>query len=457
MNGIYTIRHILCLTEAVFITDDNISFIFFCCVKAAERFEIDFKGCTVFRCLNLCFSVIGMLDDGDITFHNLLCNIICCLIVFNRIKLRFSTDLMDCGIKQIALGRSDFTDCPVVITDIFLCGKLTVLIRYILVHKGFAFIDTVNCSGKGSVALRRSFLTVALCYSYAELFENVREIAGCNIFPVNRCGLICRHNITDSRIYFFNSVRGSTADKHIIERSNTVLICYGIFIYGNTRKRSAVKVEGNALYKIILRRFDNLKITSLENIIEVDLCHLTGNDSYSVNLLRHILVNRLLCDRVNTGHKVIKLELTAVCGCDCLIYTVTADSKLNAVNLSVLTCLYNLTRAVADLHFDKAADRVADLLSVSDHILNAVSVLMDTVRPYDNTSADTVLFCGCDGKFLARSFLHRNSQFVSADRERNAVNICREIVIAKHTVCIGESCNILASVPFKLVHLGRTA
>ena len=216
-------------------------------------------------------------------------------------------------------------------------------------------------------------------------------------------------------------------------------------------------MEGNALYKIILRRFDNLKITSLENIIEVDLCHLTGNDSYSVNLLRHILVNRLLCDRVNTGHKVIKLELTAVCGCDCLIYTVTADSKLNAVNLSVLTCLYNLTRAVADLHFDKAADRVADLLSVSDHILNAVSVLMDTVRPYDHTSADAVFLCGCDGKFLARSFIHRNSQFVTADGERNTVNVCREIIIAKHTVCVGESSNILASVPFKLVYLCRTA
>ena len=30
MNGIYAVRHILCLTEAVFITDNDISFIFFC-------------------------------------------------------------------------------------------------------------------------------------------------------------------------------------------------------------------------------------------------------------------------------------------------------------------------------------------------------------------------------------------------------------------------------------------
>ena len=394
-----------------------------------------------------------MLDNGDIAFHNLFGYIICGLIVFHSIELRFSTDLMDCGIKQITLGRRDFTDCPVIITDIFLCGKLPVLIRNILIHKGFAFIDTVNCSGKGSVALRCAFLSVALCYGYAELFENVREVSCGYFFPVNRCGLICRHNITDCGIHFLNGVWGSAAYKHIIKRSNTVFVCYGILIDLNTGKRSSVKVESYALNQIILRRFDNLKITSFENIIEVDLCHLTGNNGYSVNLLRNIFVDRLFCYRVNTGHKVIQLEFTAVCGCYCLIDTVTADSKLNAVNLSVLTCLYNLTRAVAYLHFDKAAD----LLSISNHVLNTVAVLVDTVRPYNYTSADAVLFCGSDGKFLARSFIYRNSQLVTADGERNAVNVCREIVIAKDTVCIGESSNILASVPFKLVYLCRTA
>ena len=212
-----------------------------------------------------------MLDDSDIAFHNLFGNIICCLIVFHRIKLRFCTDLMNCGIKQIALGRRDFTDCPVIITDIFLCGKLPVLIRNILIHKGFAFIDTVNCSGKGSVALRCAFLSVALCYGYAELFENVREVSCGYFFPVNRCGLICRHNITDCGIHFLNGVWGSAADKHIIKRSNTVLICYGILIDLNTGERSSIKVESYTLDQIILRRFDNLKITSLENIIEVDL------------------------------------------------------------------------------------------------------------------------------------------------------------------------------------------
>ena len=347
-----------------------------------------------------------MLDNSDIAFHNLFGHIICGLIVFHSIKLRFSTDLMDCTIEKITLGRCDFTDCPVIITDIFLCCELSVLIRNILIHKGFALIDTVNCSCKSSVALRCAFLSVALCYGYAELFENVREVPCRYFFPVNRCGLICRHDITDCGINFLNGVWGSTTDKHIAEQSDAVFICYGIFINLNTGKGSSVKAKCDTLNPIILRGFDNLKITSFENIIEVDFCHLTGNDSYSVNLLRNIFVDRLFRYRVNAGHKVIKLEFTAVSGCYRLIDSVTADSKLNAVNLAVLTCLDNLTRTVDNLHFYKSADRVADFLSISNHILNTVAVLMDTVSPYNYTSADTVFLCGCDCKFLAWCGIH---------------------------------------------------
>ena len=201
---------------------------------------------------------------------------------------------MDCTVEQITLGRRDFTDCPVIITYIFLCGKLPVLIRNIFVHKGFALINAVNCSGKGSVALRCAFLSVALCYCYAELFENVREVScGC-FFPVNRCGLICRHNITDCGIHFLNGVWGSAAYKHIIERSNTVLICHCIFIYGNTRKRSSVKVESYTLDQIILRRFDNLIICGVVATSTGTLSESVGINGFLTEKLGHIFVGALL-------------------------------------------------------------------------------------------------------------------------------------------------------------------
>ena len=103
MNGIYAVRHILCLSEAVFVADDNISLIFFGSGIASCGLEVDFKGCTAFGRFNLGFSIVGMLDDGDIALDNLLVYIVCSLIVFHGIKLRFSTDLVDCSVKQITL------------------------------------------------------------------------------------------------------------------------------------------------------------------------------------------------------------------------------------------------------------------------------------------------------------------------------------------------------------------
>ena len=113
---------------------------------------------------------------------------------------------MDCGVKQITLGRGNFTHRPVIVADIFLRGELPVLIRNIFVHKGFALINAVNCSGKGSVALGGTFFTVALCHGHGKLFENVCEIAGSNLFPLYRCGLISRDYITDSCVHFLDGV-----------------------------------------------------------------------------------------------------------------------------------------------------------------------------------------------------------------------------------------------------------
>ena len=85
MNGIYAVRHILCLPEAVFVADDNISFVLLRSSIASCRLEIDFKGCAAFRRFNSGFTVIGMFDDGDIALYNLLVHIVFGLIVFHSI------------------------------------------------------------------------------------------------------------------------------------------------------------------------------------------------------------------------------------------------------------------------------------------------------------------------------------------------------------------------------------
>ena len=398
-----------------------------------------------------------MFDDSDIAFHNLFGNIVRNKVVFNRKELRFCTYLMDCLIKKIALGRCDFSDCPIAVADIFLCYELSVAVGHILIHKCFAFVNTVNCTGEFCVALSSSFFSVALCNGNAELLQNICEITVCNLIPFNRCCLLFRNNIADCCIHFFERIWRASADKHIFECCNTVFVGNCVLINGNACKRSTVKVESHTLYKIIFRGLDNLKITSFENVVEVYGCHLTGNNGYSVNFLRNIFINGLFRYGIYTGHKIIKLKLTAVfCG-NSLINSIPCDSEFDTVNLSVLTGLYNLTRTVADFHFYKAFHRVTDILTVRNDILNTVTGRVFTVRPNNNTLASAVCF-GCGNcKLLAGCFCHRNSQLISAFRKSYTVNIGRKLIITKHTVCICKSSNILTSVPFEFIHLCRTA
>ena len=49
MYGINTIRHIFCLTEAIFIAYDSISLVFIGCVIASGRFQVNLKGSTLFN------------------------------------------------------------------------------------------------------------------------------------------------------------------------------------------------------------------------------------------------------------------------------------------------------------------------------------------------------------------------------------------------------------------------
>ena len=101
MDGVDAVRHILCLSKAVFITGEIITLGILGNLVAASGFQIHRKLGTIFGCFDLRITVIGVLDDGDIALCDLLGHIICRLIMLHGIKLRLCTDLMDGGIKQI--------------------------------------------------------------------------------------------------------------------------------------------------------------------------------------------------------------------------------------------------------------------------------------------------------------------------------------------------------------------
>ena len=153
-----------------------------------------------------------MLDDGDIALDNLLGHIVCGAVALYGIKLWLCADMMNSGIEQIALGRTDFSDSPVIIADIIVGGKLPVLVRGVGVNQFFAFINAVNCTCKRSIALCRACFRIEFRHGHIELFENVRKAAACDLFPFNRSCLAFGNNIANSRIYFLYGVRCFAAD-----------------------------------------------------------------------------------------------------------------------------------------------------------------------------------------------------------------------------------------------------
>ena len=243
-----------------------------------------------------------MFDNGDIALDDLFVYIICGLVMLDGIKLRLCADLVDGRIKQIAFTRFKLPDCPVRTADIFFCGKLTVFIGIVFVNELFALENPVFCACKRGVALSRSHLSVALGYGNGKLLQDIREIAGSNLIPLDGCSLIFGNDITDCGIHFLDGVRRCAADQHIFKGRHTVFIRNCILVHGNTGERCAVKVEGHALIEVILRGFDNLNIATLQRIVEIDGRNLPRNYGYSAGLLRLVAVIFLLGYGIYSGH-----------------------------------------------------------------------------------------------------------------------------------------------------------
>ena len=233
MDGVDAVRHILGLGKAVFITGEIITLGVLGNLVAACGFQVHSKLCAAFGRFNLCFTVIGVLNNGDIALHNLLGHIVRRLIMLHGIKLRLCTDLMNGGIKQITLRGSDFSHCPVVIADILLGNELPVFVGGVGIHKGFALIDAVNSTGKRSITLRRADFSVALSNGHRKLLQNIEEAAVRDLIPVDRRRLRFRNDIANSSVHFFHGVGGGTGNEDIFKARHAVCIRDGILVYGN--------------------------------------------------------------------------------------------------------------------------------------------------------------------------------------------------------------------------------
>ena len=344
-----------------------------------------------------------MLDDGDIALLHLLGNSHGrCSVQFNGVIGRLCTDSINGAVQQIALGGADLTNRPVVAADIIAGGELAVLVGIVGIHKLIALINAVGGTGKRSITLRRSDLTVTLSDGDIEFLEDVGKALIGYAVPFHCGALTVGNHIANGGVHLLQCVAG--ADEHIPESRHTVFIGDGVFIYRKAAKGGSKKVELHALIQPILGGLGHGQIAATEYIVEGNRRRLSGKHGNTVAFLGYILVIALLSDGIDTGHQIVDANFTVPVGGNGLIDALAGDGEGNAVHPAVLAGLDDFSAAIADLQIQKGCDRVADRSAVGNNILHGAVWAIVPIAPHHNTLTQSLLF-GSDTERAGRRIL----------------------------------------------------
>ena len=403
MHGIHAVGQVLALDKAVFIAGQIVPLRILCRLIAACGFQIDSEHSTFFGSFDLRIAVIRVLDDGDIALLHLLgYSHSTCSVQLNGVIGRLCTDRINSAVQQIALGGTDLTNRPVVAADIIAGGELAVLVGVVGIHKLIALINAVGGTGKRSVALRRSDLTVTLSDGDIEFLEDVGKALIGYTVPFHCGTLAVGNHIANGGVHLLQRVAG--ADEHILKSRHTVFIGDGVIIYRQAAKGGSKKVELHTLVQSVLGGLGHGQITATEHIVEGNRRRLSGEHGNAVAFLGHILVIALLGDGIDTGHQIIDANFTVSVGGNGLIDALAGDGEGNAIHLAVLAGLDDFSAAIADLQIQKGCDRVADRSAVGNNILHGAVWAIVPIAPHHNTLTQSLLF-GSDTERAGRRIL----------------------------------------------------
>ena len=448
MHGVHAVGQVLALGKAIFIAGQIVPLRILCRLIAAGRFQIDGEYCTLLGSFDLRIAVIRVLDDGDIALLHLLAHSHGRRSVqLNGVIGRFCTDRINDAVQKIALGGADLTNRPVITANIVAGGELAVLVGVVGIRKLIALINAVGGTGKRSVALRRSNLTVALSDGDIEFLEDVGKALIGYAVPFHCGTLAVGNHIANGGVHLLQCVAG--ADEHIPENRHTVFIGNSKFIHGQTAEGGSKKVELHTLVQSVLGGLGHGQITAAEYIVEGNRRRLSGEHGNAVAFLGHILVITLLSDGIDTGHQIVDANFTVPVGGNGLIDALAGDGEGNAIHLAVLAGLDNFSASIADLQLDKRFYGVADGGRIGDGILNAAVGAVLIVRPNKNAAAGSASSCG-DRHIAAGSRIGGDSERIARHAEMKTRLTGGEGKLRQHAVGIRELGNVLTAVPRKL-------
>ena len=169
MDGVNAIRQVFCFRIAVLIAYQRVTLALFRIVIAAGTLQIHLKFCALLRRFNLCASVIGVLDDGNAPFDDLLRHVIGRGVQLNGVILRLRPYMVYGFIQKITLGWRNLPDAPVIAADIILCSEFPLAVGGVGVDQGVPVINAIHCTRQRCVTLRLPGFLICFCYVDTEL------------------------------------------------------------------------------------------------------------------------------------------------------------------------------------------------------------------------------------------------------------------------------------------------
>ena len=96
-------------------------------------------------------------------------------IVFDAVQRRGRSNGINRFVEQVTLGRTDFTDCPALTTDIVAGCSIAVCIRHKLFDQLITVVKAIDSTRESAIALTRSALSVTFADADIELLQNVGD------------------------------------------------------------------------------------------------------------------------------------------------------------------------------------------------------------------------------------------------------------------------------------------
>ena len=299
--------------------------------------------------------------------------------------------MMDGVIQQIALGRADFPDRPVIAAHIRGRHKLAFSIGGVRVNQCIALVHAVDRTGQRRVALGGAVAAVALDDGGVPLLQNVGKALFRDLVPFDGGFLAGRDNIFYRNVHFLQRVTG--ADQNIFEGRLAGAVRDGVLVHGQAGEGCSVQMKLNPLHHPVLGSLGHGQITALEYIVKGHSGRAASDHSHALHILWQIAVKALLGHGVDARDKTVHKDGAILGGSDSALHLLAVDGEADTGHHAVLRSLFKIKVAGGRLHIQIGVHGIS-VLHAGHNILQVGITIGDQFGA--GADGGNVVSAGCD-------------------------------------------------------------